>query len=67
MVGSKKLLERFERDQLKKECFSYSEALRIFEALYQEALTLGALPSSHPLEGIDTDIRLAAILNRLPS
>lgn len=63
MVRSKKLLRRFERVQIEKEHFSYREALQIFEALYKEARTLEALPGSNPLEGIESDIRLAAILN----
>ena len=41
----------------------YFRNLTIFEELYREARALGVLPVKDPLEGIDTDIRLAGILN----
>ena len=41
----------------------YFQNLTIFEGLYREAKTLGVLPAKDPLEGLDTDIRLARILN----
>lgn len=41
----------------------YFRNLRVFEALFQEALLLGALPLRDPLEGIDVDIRLAQVIN----
>ena len=41
----------------------YLHNLRIFEALYHEACLLGILPLRDPLDGIEVDIRLAAVLN----
>ncbi len=41
----------------------YFRSLRTFEALHQEARLLGVLPLRNPLDGIDVDIRLAAVLN----
>jgi len=63
MVKSEKRLRAFEKTQVRKERLSYTKALRIFEALYKEARNLGILPGPNPLEGIETDIRLAKILN----
>lgn len=63
MVKNPKRLAEFEREQLKEESLSYSEALRIFEALWEEGVSLGVLPPEDPLEGIETDIRVARILN----
>jgi len=39
------------------------ERLRIFEAMWKEAMLLGVLPLKDPLEGIEVDIRIARILN----
>lgn len=63
MIKNPKLLAEFEDKELKKERLSYKKALKIFEAMWQEAVTLGVLPSKDPLEGIETDIKLARILN----
>lgn len=63
MVKNPKLLVEFENKELKKERFSYKKALKLFEAMWQEATTIGVLPLKDPLEGIETDINLARILN----
>ncbi|MEM0964022.1 MAG: hypothetical protein AAGK21_15955 [Bacteroidota bacterium] len=38
---------------------------RIVEALRQEAIALGAWPPEGPLAGVETDARVARVLNRL--
>ena len=63
MVKDAKMLAEFEERELKKERLSYSQALKIFEAMWQEGLALGALPLKDPLEGIEAKISLARILN----
>jgi len=63
MVKNPKLLAMFEDKELRKERLSYKEALRIFEAMWREAVSLGIFPPKDPLEGIEDDIRLARILN----
>ncbi len=63
MVKNPRLLVRFENEELKKEKLSYREALKLFEAMWREAVSLGVLPLKDPLEGIETDIKLAKILN----
>ena len=37
--------------------------LRLVEALYDLARSLGAFPPAEPLAGLETDIRMARILN----
>ena len=37
--------------------------LRLFEAMYDLARSLGAFPPDDPLSGLETDIRTARILN----
>ncbi len=42
---------------------TYHQAATILDSLWEEARTLGAWPPDDPLAGIETDIRVAAILN----
>ena len=57
------LVKNFEKAQLRRQPLDYFRQLRIFEALYREAIKLGALPLKDPLEGIEVDIHLATVLN----
>lgn len=62
------LLAKFEAAWLRMPPQDYRKQLRICEALYREAVTLGIFPLQDPLEGIEVDIRLAEVLNvRKPS
>jgi hypothetical protein len=63
MIRNPKLLEEVEIEDLKKEKTDYFKALRIFESLWNEGVNLGVLPLKDPLEDIDTDIKIARILN----
>ncbi len=63
MIKRNKMFEAFERSQRKKDRPDYFQNLKIFEALYREAMALQILPLKDPLEGIEVDIRLARILN----
>ena len=42
---------------------SFDKNLQIFEGLWNEGISLGVLPLKNALEGIETDIKLAKILN----
>lgn len=63
MVKNGKLLRRSEDEQLRKERLTYAQSLEIFEAMWAEAMSFGVLPLHDRLEGIETDIELARILN----
>jgi hypothetical protein len=63
MIRNTKLLEQFEREQIRKRKPDYFQNLRIFESLYEEAKSLGFFPLKDPLEGIEVDIYLAKALN----
>ncbi len=65
MVKDGKLLAEFERAYTASEKPDYFEGLKIFEAMWKEAVLLGVLPLKDPLEGIDVDIRIAKILNNV--
>lgn len=63
MIQASNLLNRFEQAQIKRERLTYAEALRLFESMWREARLLKIVPPQNLLEGIESDIRLARILN----
>ena len=64
MVRDGDTLRRFEEDLIRKEPrHSFQEALQLYEAMWKEGVTLGILPLSDPLDGIEADIELARVLN----
>lgn len=63
MLKNPELLHEFDREWIRRSAPDFREGLKVFEALYREALLLGALPPSDPLDGIEVDIRLARALN----
>jgi hypothetical protein len=63
VIQNPRLVESFERDLIRRTPVSYSRNVEIVEALCQEARLLGLWPPADPLDGIDTDVRLARILN----
>ncbi len=46
-----------------KERLSYRQSLAIFEMLYNEAVSLGAISSENALDGLEVDIRVAYAIN----
>ncbi len=56
-------LLKFELNLLRKEKVDYGRNVRIVDALYNEALALGALPMRNPLDGIEVDLRIAKVVN----
>jgi hypothetical protein len=65
MITKTPELEQFYRRLIAEEDISYQQALRIFESLYAEALSLGAISDENILDGLETDLRIAKALNGL--
>ncbi|HDZ77430.1 MAG TPA: hypothetical protein ENH41_05050 [Candidatus Omnitrophica bacterium] len=63
MVKDRKLLEKFNREDKRRNRYSYQQSLRIFEALWQEACSLGILPLKNIVEGVEADFRIARAIN----
>ncbi len=67
MIKSTRALEKFEADfvsgRIAEGKLSRRAARKIFEGMWREAVALGLIPSENPLEGIETDIRIARTLN----
>ncbi|MGE5340871.1 MAG: hypothetical protein ACM3SY_05245 [Candidatus Omnitrophota bacterium] len=66
MVKDAEYLEAFERQLAEEEEVDFNKNMEIYEAMYQEAVALGIFPLKDPLDGIEVDIRISRILNRLP-
>ena len=64
MVKNPRVLERFERAQIRNEKLTYAQKLAIFDALWEEYRSLNKHRHQDPLEGIETKLRIARILNR---
>lgn len=64
MIKNAEILKKLENSFMKESgILPYSQAMKIFESLWNEAVALGVLPSKNPLEGIEVDIKVAKILN----
>jgi hypothetical protein len=64
MVRDGDTLRRFEEDLIRRERQrSFRESLQLYEAMWKEAVALGVLPLSDPLDGIEADLELARVLN----
>lgn len=63
MIKDIKLLTKLENKELKEEKLSYLDALKLFEAMWQQGVSLGVLPLKDALEDIESDINLTKVLN----
>jgi hypothetical protein len=63
MIKNRRAIDLFENALVRLSSADYQRNLQIFEALYREACSLGVLPLKDPLDGIESDIRLARIMN----
>ena len=60
-----KEFEKFRLTFLRKDKTTISNNSKIVEALYNEAVALGVIPPKNPLDGLDVDLRIAAVINRV--
>jgi len=58
-------LQKFEMDFSKKEKADSVRNFRIAEALYREAVRLGIIPLKNALDGIEVDLKIARVINRV--
>ena len=63
MIKNRALLEKFEKEYMKKEPPDFFINLKIFEAMYEEAHFFGIFPLKNPTEGLEEKIRFAKVLN----
>jgi len=63
MINDAGALKRFEDSLIREGKLSHLQALRLFEAMWQEGVALGVLPPKDLLEGIEVDMRISRIVN----
>ena len=67
MIRNTPEYDAFCRKQMAADNLTYAEAQRLYEALHQEALALGAISSANIWDGFETDLRVAKAVNGLRS
>jgi hypothetical protein len=65
MIKNPKKLREFERNLIIEDKTSISQKFRLMDALFEEARALRIFPLKDPLEGLDTDIKVAKVVNRV--
>lgn len=63
MIINCREFQSFEKKMMEQENLNIRQKFKIINALYEEAIALGALPLKNPLEGIDIDIKIARVVN----
>ncbi len=63
MIKNKKKLEKFEKELIRGKKADIEKNFRIVDALYREAVELGVFPPKDPLEGLETVIKIARVVN----
>lgn len=63
MIKNAKIIREFEEDLIKNERLTLPKKYRIIEGLFREAVALGVFPLKNPLEGLETKIKIARVVN----
>lgn len=63
MVRDSTFLREWEDRYVASQPADFHANLRLVEAMYEHARALGVFPLADPLEGLETDIRVARVLN----
>ncbi|MFC1574166.1 hypothetical protein ACFL30_03195 [Candidatus Latescibacterota bacterium] len=63
MIKDVRFFEKWEQEYRRNTPIDFFQNMRIYEALYEEACYFGILPLKDPLEGLETKINMARLLN----
>ena len=63
MIKDKALWEAWEAQVLLSQPPDFRRNMRLLESMYEHARSLGVFPVADPLEGLETEIKLATVLN----
>jgi hypothetical protein len=63
MIKNRDRLQEFEAEIIQKEKVDILKNFRLVDAMYEEALSLGAFSKENVLDGLDKDIKLAKAIN----
>lgn len=65
MIKNVEMFRRFEADWIAGQKPDFAENMRILDGMYELARKLGHFSGDNPLEGIEKNIRIASIINRV--
>ncbi len=63
MIKDRVFWDAWETQMIRRQPANFRRNLALVEAMYEHARRLGAFPVADPLEGIETKIRLARVVN----
>ena len=63
MIKNPDLLQKFEDEFTQQEKADFLKNIRLVDAMYREAVSLGVFPLKDALDGVETDIRIAEVIN----
>jgi len=63
LIKNAKAVRSLEKAILRKERPDFSRNIRLVEALYKEAVSLGVFPPQDKLMGLEVDIKVARVIN----
>lgn len=63
MIKNAEAVRSLERAILRHESPDFSQNIRLVEALYREAVSLGVFPPQDKLSGLDVVIKVARVIN----
>lgn len=63
MIKNHNKYKEFKDTWIANEKVDFEKNQKIYEWMYNEAVELKVIPLKNPLEGIDTDIRIAKVVN----
>lgn len=67
MIKNPSLLQKFEDAFTQQEKADFLKNIRLMDAMYKEAVSLGIFPLKDPLEGVEIDIKIAEVINSVSS
>lgn len=65
MIKNGDAVRRLEKAIIRKDKPNFQKNMRLVEALYKEAVSLGVFPPQDRLSGIDVDVRIARAIRRV--
>ncbi len=65
MIKNPKILEKFEKEIVRKERVDINRNFKLVEEMYKEAAEMGIIPLRNPLDGIETVIKIAKTVNNV--
>jgi hypothetical protein len=64
MIKNPQVLQKFNNAFYKNQGTSpFLNSLKIFTSMWNQGVAMGVLPPKDPMEGIETDIKIARVLN----